>query len=224
MLNVDQLIASFKEALGWPYKSPGGTDKDCSKSGIDCSGMFVRAYKIQGQKIAHGSNTMWRDGSLSEKGVLTKVSQLEPGMAVFLCKPWEEKDSSNKYYGDKEGNMSHVGLVVATNPLRIIDASYSAGKVRETKVLKTVGWNRWGRLAALGAEPTAEKKESTNRYKVIGGGLNVRTAPSRGATRLGQLPDGTVVDVKNIRNGWAVIEYSGRTCYVCADYLEVTNA
>ena len=37
MLDVNKLIASVEECLGWPYVSPGTNDS----SGIDCSGFLT---------------------------------------------------------------------------------------------------------------------------------------------------------------------------------------
>ena len=78
MLDVNKLIVSVEECLGWPYVSPGTNDS----RGIDCSGLFVKAYRDQGASIYHGSNTIYRK-YCSEKGKLSSVSQLKPGMAVF---------------------------------------------------------------------------------------------------------------------------------------------
>lgn len=78
MLDARKLIASVEECLGWPYDSPGTNDA----RGIDCSGLFVKAYRDQGASIPHGSNTIYRK-CCSEKGELTSVSQLRPGMAVY---------------------------------------------------------------------------------------------------------------------------------------------
>ena len=78
MINIEQLIADFEDCIGWPYASPGTNDE----RGIDCSGMFVRAYRLQGQRIYHGSNTIWRK-HLSGKGPIDSVRDLQPGMAVF---------------------------------------------------------------------------------------------------------------------------------------------
>ena len=66
MLDVNKLIASVEECLGWPYVSPGTNDS----RGIDCSGLFVKAYRDQGASIYHGSNTIYRK-YCSEKGKLT---------------------------------------------------------------------------------------------------------------------------------------------------------
>ncbi len=47
MLDARKLIASVEECLGWPYVSPGTNDA----RGIDCSGLFVKAYRAQGASI-----------------------------------------------------------------------------------------------------------------------------------------------------------------------------
>lgn len=51
-------------------------------------------------------------------------------------------------------------------------------------------------------------------------GLNVRTGPGTGYSKLGALAFGATVSVESIQDGWAVIQYSGRTAYVCADYIQ----
>ena len=56
MLDVKKLIASVEACLGGPYVSPGTNDS----RGIDCSGLFVKAYRDQGASIYHGSNTIYR--------------------------------------------------------------------------------------------------------------------------------------------------------------------
>lgn len=50
-------------------------------------------------------------------------------------------------------------------------------------------------------------------------GLNVRSGKSTGAERIGGIAYGQTVNVKNISDGWAEIEYSGQTAYVSAQYL-----
>ena len=55
-MDMEQMIADFEEMLGWPYACPGSNDQQ----GIDCSGAFVRAYRLQGRSLYHGSNRMAR--------------------------------------------------------------------------------------------------------------------------------------------------------------------
>ena len=144
MINTEKLISDFEDCLGWPYATPGTNDE----RGIDCSGMFVRAYRLQGQRIYHGSNTIWRK-HLREKGPIDAASDLRPGMAVFKWKP----DTPAKF-ADTEGDFCHIGLVTSVKPLRIVHASTEGMKVKaDNKIGK---WKYWGILAAA-EEPTASE-------------------------------------------------------------------
>jgi len=147
MINIDKLIADFEDCIGWPYASPGTNDE----RGIDCSGMFVRAYRLQGQRIYHGSNTIWRK-HLGKKGRIDSVRDLQPGMAVFKWKP----DTPAKF-SDDEGDFCHIGLVTSVNPLRIVHASTEG---MEVKVDRKIGkWKYWGILAAADMPADAEPSD-----------------------------------------------------------------
>ncbi len=136
MIDIDKLIADFEDCIGWPYACPGSNDE----RGIDCSGMFVRAYRLQGQRIYHGSNTIWRK-HLAQKGPIDSLRDLKPGMAVFKWKP----DTPAKFRDD-QGDFCHIGLVTSVSPLRIVHASTDGMKVRaDTRLGK---WKYWGILAA----------------------------------------------------------------------------
>ncbi len=136
MIKIDKLIADFEDCIGWPYACPGSNDE----RGIDCSGMFVRAYRLQGQRIYHGSNTIWRK-HLGQKGPIDSVRDLKPGMAVFKWKP----DTPAKFRDD-EGDFCHIGLVTRVNPLRIVHASTEGMKVKAD--VRLGKWKYWGILAA----------------------------------------------------------------------------
>ena len=146
MINTEKLIADFEDCIGWPYKSPGTNDA----RGIDCSGMFVRAYRLQGQRIYHGSNTIWRK-HLARKGRIDAASDLRPGMAVFK---WKAQTPAK--FSDDEGDFCHIGLVTSVKPLRIVHASTEGMKVKaDSKIGK---WKYWGVLAAsdMAAESTVQ--------------------------------------------------------------------
>ena len=136
MINIEQLISDFEDCLGWPYATPGTNDE----RGIDCSGMFVRAYRLQGQRIYHGSNTIWRK-HLADKGPIDSAADLRPGMAVFKWKP----DTPAKF-SDNLGDFCHIGLVTSVKPLRIVHASTEGMKVKADSKLGK--WKYWGNLAA----------------------------------------------------------------------------
>lgn len=62
---------------------------------------------------------------------------------------------------------------------------------------------------------------SATTYQVTAkSGLFVRTGPGTGYSKLGALAFGATISVETIRDGWAAIQYSGRSAYVCADYIQ----
>lgn len=143
MIDLQQLITDFEDCLGWPYASPGTNDE----RGIDCSGLFVRAFRRQGASIYHGSNTIWRK-HLSRKGRITSLNDLRPGMAVFK---WRAQTPEK--FDDEEGDFCHIGLVTSLSPLRIVHASTQGMRVRaDSKIGK---WKYFGVLKATDLEEDA---------------------------------------------------------------------
>ena len=59
--------------------------------------------------------------------------------------------------------------------------------------------------------------------KVTGNDVNVRSAASTSASRLGSLNKGDVVAVTGIDNGWYKISFNGNTGYVRSDYMTITK-
>lgn len=140
MIDINKLVKSFEEIVGWPYASPGSN----SKAGIDCSGAFVRAYSKQKKSIYQGSNRIIR---LYTNGVfkISSESQLEVGMPVFksrddLSKLHKDYHPGGRFYNpDLYKDFYHIGLVCGVNPLRIIHATIPVAKV-DTK-LGNWGWS-----------------------------------------------------------------------------------
>lgn len=67
--------------------------------------------------------------------------------------------------------------------------------------------------------------QSTSVYQVTPAiGLNIRSGPGTGYAKLGAFTCGTKINVSSISNGWATIQYSGRTAYVCAQYIKYVGA
>ena len=132
MLNLEQLISDFEACIGFPYASPGTNDE----RGIDCSGMFVRAFRRQGASIYHGSNTIFRK-YLARSGTIASAADLCPGMAVFKWKP-----VTPARFSDNLGDFCHIGLVTSVSPLRIVHASTEGMAVKaDSKIGK---WRYWG--------------------------------------------------------------------------------
>lgn len=203
MINIDKLIADFEDCIGWPYACPGSNDE----RGIDCSGMFVRAYRLQGQRIYHGSNTIWRK-YLSGKGRIDSVRDLRPGMAVFKWKP-----ETPAKFNDDEGDFCHIGLVTSVNPLRIVHASTQGMKVRADSKLGK--WKYWGILAA------ADMKNSAGANDLSGEELPVDALLRRGDR--GE-------DVKDLQRALRAVGYElaidgifGRITLECVKSFQATN-
>lgn len=134
MLNLSQLISDFEACIGFPYASPGTNDA----RGIDCSGMFVRAFRRQGASIYHGSNTIFRK-YLARSGTIASAADLCPGMAVFKWKP-----VTPARFSDGLGDFCHIGLVTSVSPLRIVHASTEGMAVKaDSKIGK---WRYWSWL------------------------------------------------------------------------------
>ena len=66
---------------------------------------------------------------------------------------------------------------------------------------------------------------SANETKYVANdiGVNVRQAANANSKRLGGLYKGDAVDVINVNNGWAKINYNGKTAYIINDVLSNTK-
>ena len=222
MLDVNKLIASVEECLGWPYVSPGTNDS----RGIDCSGLFVKAYRDQGASIYHGSNTIYRK-YCSEKGKLTSVNQLQPGMAVFK---WNS--NTPEKFNDGLGDFQHIGLVVSVNPLRIVHASSAAGCVTtDTKLGK---WAYWGWLKDVARDaviPTKpeddqggdEESMAETQYATVtadsGSTVNMRTKAKVSAALVERIPIGARVELLGTVGSWTKVKFGSRTGYMMTRFL-----
>ena len=222
MLDVNKLIASVEECLGWPYVSPGTNDA----RGIDCSGLFVKAYRDQGASIYHGSNTIYRK-YCSEKGKLTNVSQLKPGMAVFKWNP-----NTPEKFDDGLGDFQHIGLVTSVNPIRIVHASSAAGCVTtDTKLGK---WAYWGWLKDVAKtdtqpipddpyEPTEGDEEPMTEFATViaesGSTVNLRSKARSNAALVERVPIGARVEVLGICGSWTKVKFGSRTGYMMTKFL-----
>jgi len=227
-LDVQKMISSAEEAIGWPYDSPGSNDAH----GIDCSGLFVKMYKDQGRTIYHGSNTIFHN-HCNQTEVLTKVSQLQPGMAVFKLKKWTGNDVGNKWYGKQPGNLSHIGFVASINPLKIIHASSEAKRVTIDSRINS--WSYWGKLKDVdyggdNMSEVTEKTETNETYATAvvfadtGSSVKMRAKPSTSCSTYYDIPIGTEVEVLNSDEDWSKIKARGREGYMMTKFLQASEA
>ncbi len=205
MIDIGKLCDSFESCLGWPYASPGSNDEN----GIDCSGLFVKAFRDQGEKSYHGSNTIYRE-YLSEKGIISDESVLKPGMAVFK---WNSRTPEK--FNDNLGDFQHIGLVTSIAPLRIIHASSVAGRVICDE--KIGEWKYWGWLKAAG--DTAVEKSQMVKITSNGGKVNIRAGNGTGFRVLKSLAPGSLLHyIATARNGWHAVLCGKQVGWVSGEY------
>lgn len=210
MLNVQKLIASAEACLGWPYVSPGSNNSQ----GIDCSGLFVKAFRDQGASIYHGSNTIYRK-YCSEKGELTSIDQLIPGMAVFKWNP----NTPSKFH-DGLGDFQHIGLVTSTNPLRIVHASSAAGCVTtDTKLGKWAYWGWLKDVAKEGEEAPVNPTKTAIVKADSGSTVNLRIRANTSAALVERVPIGSTVEVLGTGSKWSKVKYGTKAGYMMTKFL-----
>ena len=223
MLDVNKLIASVEECLGWPYVSPGTNDA----RGIDCSGLFVKAFRDQGSSIYHGSNTIYRK-YCSEKGKLTNISQLKRGMVVLKWNP-----NTPEKFNDGLGDFQHIGLVTSVNPLRIVHASSAAGCVTtDTKLGKWAYWGWLKNVAKTDAAPVIQPETidegdedpmATTEFATViadsGSTVNMRTKAKSTAALVERVPLGARVEILGTCGSWTKVKFGSRTGYMMSQFL-----
>lgn len=214
MLSVQKMTQSAEECMGWPYVSPGSNDSN----GIDCSGLFVKIFRDQGAKIAHGSNSIFYEYCYDTQP-LTSESQLIPGMAVFKWKQWTDSDKDNRWYGKQPGNLSHIGYVASINPLKIIHASSVSGCV--TTDTKITNWKYCGKLKDVdysegGSPDNPSPDPEPSKYKLMsvvsdnGKAVKLRQRPSTSCGMYDMIEPGTIVEAEDYNDIWYKVNYGKR--------------
>lgn len=61
-------------------------------------------------------------------------------------------------------------------------------------------------------------------YQVTASVLNMRSAPSVSASKVGSIPNGTIVTVTAANGSWAAVSYQGTDGYCSMDYLQLKEA
>ena len=229
----------FEEILGWPYKL--GASGTSAAGGVDCSGAWVRVYRVFRKSIAHGSNSQFRRHCSRTGAINGNPGALRVGMAVFKRRPWRDMDKNHSQYGQSPGDLYHVGCVTGANPLRIVHATGPVAKADSALGTKIPGaWTHWGMLSEVeyaedggrrdtapgdgteGDEIPARAMEGMATVTAgRGSAVKMRAKPSAGERLWWNVPVGAVVPVYGARDGWANISHGGRTGYMMSRFLEV---
>ncbi len=134
--------------------------------------------------------------------------------------------------------LRFVGACLLLYVLRIVIAIILVCVVLIMKVIRYVFWNIWTLLISLALiigcyiytthdptffnlTPTIQTDDAPkyDKYRCTANSLNVRSQPTQNSQVLGTLRKGQEVEVTNIENGFATIEYNGQKGYVSLKYL-----
>lgn len=204
--------------------------------GADCQGLIEAIVRKLGGRMSYlGSNDMWRNGA-SWVGTIAEAKasgRLVPGAGLLIVEqdggePAKYKVGGSAYKAGYDGNASHVGLYVGSNP-EIVHASASKGKVTSS-TLK----NAWTHVILFadidysGFFDTKEKKEAMFAIVRADEGSTVRlrksASTSSKAIILENVPVGSQVEVLERGSVWSKVRWQkdeiARDGYMMSAYLK----
>ena len=211
---TESMVQEWIRRVGGPETSQGKTilkykDKWMGKYAWDCSGIYRWLTKKHITPYQSGGATTMFGKAMRSTGRIASMPDTR-GIWVFRAK--KLADGS---YSDTQ--MAHVGLYMGDGT--VIHAKGTAyGVIREK--LSAATWTHWGAAARMIYEieidggmhlpPTEEEggKDMIFQAKVkttaTGGKLNVRSGPGSNNKKIGELKDGTVVNVIAVdaSGGW----------------------
>ena len=211
MIKAKDAIAQARSLLGTPYAQ------------LDCINLIKKVIRdapggVKSYTTA-GTNTLWDSINMSAK--YRDLTERHEGLADIPAGALPFK----RYGEDDEG---HVGI--ATGEGTVIHASSVKGKVVETPLTASEGWDCWGVHRYIETDD-AEKREviQMEAYEAIvklnapDSYLNVRNEPGKGGDVINKLFHGQHVTVlADYDNGWLFVQYggSGKSGYVSGEYLK----
>lgn len=210
MVKAGDAIAAARTLIGTPY------------SELDCINLIKKVIRtapggVPGYTTA-GTNTLW--DSINSSAKYRDLTERHEGIAGIPAGALPFK----RYGADRE---DHVGI--ATGEGTVIHSSSVKGRVVETPLTASEGWDCWGIHRYIETAHTAPERQeaAVTSYKAQvklqkeDSTLNVRNEPSKNGTRIGRIGHGAVVTVQaDAPNGWKFVTYGdGASGYVDGSFL-----
>lgn len=205
MIQTSEAIRTARALLGTSH-----ADLDCInliKKIIRTAPGGVSSYTTAGTNAlwdSDANSAKYRDLTWKQEG----IHGAKPGMLAFM--------------GVHTGDTNHVGIV--TEQGTVVHSSKSSGKVVETLLDGSAGWNGLGRHRYIevaeeaDADTTADVQAGTEYIVCSQKGLRMRKKPDIRGEYMQMLPDGAVITVLEKRAGWVKTTYKGYTGWVSAEY------
>ena len=199
-----------------------GSDGTC-----DCIGLIIGAIRRSGGKWTgtHGSNYAARN-ELAYLLPIASADDLVPGEVVLKVRTATADGYAlpSRYAKDPDQrDYYHIGVVVSTNPLRIVHCTTGGGVNGMTEDTRVGQWTHRGWLSKVSreGEPMVETVTAT---VVAESGLTVNMRKAPGGALVDRLPVGTEVVVAARQDGWSRVAYGQLVGWMMDDYLDFGEA
>ena len=199
-----------------------GSDGTC-----DCIGLIIGAIRRSGGKWTgtHGSNYAARN-ELAYLLPIASADDLVPGEVVLKARTATADGYAlpSRYAKDPDKrDYYHIGVVVSTNPLRIVHCTTGGGVNGMAEDTRVGQWTHRGWLSKVSreGEPMVETVTAT---VVAESGLTVNMRKAPGGALVDRLPVGTEVVVAARQDGWSRVAYGQLVGWMMDDYLDFGEA
>lgn len=177
----------------------------------DASYGWVKTYDKNGKEVS-AESLSFKSGS-DNYTVTLKVRPNDVAKVVFASFAADNKQlnaetytvPANGYY-----NPNSSGSTTSSNGT--YDGLKNPGYSSNSNVWDTYDPNAWTGYRE-------ETRKDTESYRVTASTLNVRTGAGTQRAKIGTVRRGDIVEVYDIEDGWAVIEFRGHLRFVSAQYL-----
>ena len=224
-------------------------DKKYVLTGLVASSIMLHtgmnmAFADTSYKVITANDVNFRSGPSTSYSVIGKFNKGDKVEYLGESGSWVKVKYSSKtgyvygnYVGEDTSSTTTIKYVSATSLNVRSGPSTSYSKIgslsngTKVEVISTSnGWskikynNQTGYVSSQYLNSIAPESSATTIKYVSATSLNVRSGPSTSYSIIGNLPNGTKVEVISTSNGWSKIKYGSQMGYVSSQYLSNTGS